>query len=86
MGGNHLIILCTLSKNGNGVKLRTLANSRANGLTFLNTPIACDLTTFYNTSFKSLPCPIRVKGYEGKIQITVIQFLCLHLKIDGRKI
>ena len=86
MGGNHLIIPCTLSKIENRVKLRILANSEANDLTFLNTPIACDLAAFYSTSLEPLPCPIRVKGYEGKIQTAIIQFLRLHLKIDGRKI
>ena len=86
MGGNHLTLPCILSKNGNRVKLRTLADSGANGLAFLNTPIAYDLAAFCNTSLEPLPCPIRVKGYEGKIQTAVVQFLRLHLKIDGRKI
>ena len=72
MGGDHLTIPCTLSKNKNEVKLHTLANSGANGVTFLNTQVACDLTTFYNTSLEPLPYPIRVKGYEGKIQTTII--------------
>ena len=86
MGGDHLTLPCTLSKNRNGVELHTLADSGANGLAFLNTHVAHDLAAFCNTSLEPLPCPIRVKGYEGKIQTAVVQFLRLHLKIDGRKI
>ena len=60
MGSDHLTLPCILSKNGNRVKLHALANFRANGLTFLNTRVACDLTAYYNTSLKPLPRPIRV--------------------------
>ena len=86
MGGDYLTLPCTLSKNGNGVKLRALADSGANGLAFLDTRVAYDLAAFCNVSLEPLPRPIRVKGYEGKIQTAVAQFLCLHLRIDGRKI
>ena len=67
MGGDYLILPYTLSKNGNRVKLHALANSRANGLAFLNTRVAHDLAAFYNTSLKPLPRLIRVKRYKGKI-------------------
>ena len=67
MGGDYLILSCILSKNRNRVKLRALANSGVNSLTFLNTRVTCDLAAYYNTSLKSLPRPIRVRGYEGKI-------------------
>ena len=86
MGGDHLTLPCILSKNRNRVKLHALANSKANNLTFLNTRVTCDLAAYYNISLKPLPHPIRVRGYEGKIQTAVAQFLRLHLKIDGRKI
>ena len=67
MGGDYLTLPCILSKNGNGVELRTLANSRVNNLTFLNTRVAYNFTTYYNTSLEPLPRPIRVRGYKGKI-------------------
>ena len=67
MGGKHLTLPCTLSKNGNNVKLRALANSEANSLTFLNTHVAHDIAAYYNTSLEPLPRPIRVKGYDGNI-------------------
>ena len=60
MGGDYLTLPCILSKNRNKVKLRALANSGVNSYTFLNTHVACDLATYYNTSFKPLPRPIRV--------------------------
>ena len=70
MGGDHLTLPCTLSKNENRV-VRALANSRANNLAFLNTRVTYDLTFYYNTSLKSLPRSIRVKGYKGKIETAV---------------
>ena len=65
MGGKHLTLPCTLSKNKNSIKLRALANSKVNSLTFLNTRVARDITIYYNTILKPLPRLIRVKGFNG---------------------
>ena len=74
MGSDYLTLSYTFSKYKNRVKQYILANSGANSLTFLNAYIACNLTIFYNISFESLPCPIRVKGYKGKSKLLLFNF------------
>ena len=39
MGGSPLTVPCTLAKNGIGIDLDILADTRANGFAFINTTL-----------------------------------------------
>jgi hypothetical protein len=56
-------MLCTLFRNGYRVTTTTLANSRANAFTLLNTKYVKEITEFLNTPIETLEKPILVKGY-----------------------
>ena len=85
MGGPHLTIPCTLSYNGYAVQLPALADSGANGFSFINTPCAVSIAKFLNLKARRLPQPIHVKGYNGQVGSTITHLLKLHLTVDGRR-
>ena len=85
MGGPQFTVPCSLSMNGYTVALRTLLDSGANGLAFVDTRCANDLAKFLNLIPTPLPEPIPVKGYDSKSRATVTHILRAHLTIDGRR-
>ncbi len=85
IGGKHLTIPCTLSKNGYGIQLHTLGDTGANGFAFLNTPLAYDIAKFFDIKAKRLPFSVAVKGFNGEGSTSVSHYLQMHFTIDGRK-
>jgi predicted aspartyl protease len=85
VGGPHLTIPCTLSKNGYAIQLHALADSGANGFLFLDTLCAIDIAKFLGLKAQRLPTAIHVKGYDGKTGNSITHILRLHLTIDGRR-
>jgi hypothetical protein len=85
MGGPHLTIPCSLSNNGYSVKLKALADSRANGFVFIDTLCASDIAKFLGVKAQKLPQPVKVKGYDGRAGNAITHFLRLHLTINGRR-
>jgi hypothetical protein len=77
---------CSLSNNGYSILLETLADTGANGFSFIDTLCAIDIAKFLDLKAKRLPQPIKVKGYDGKTGTTgITHYLQLHLTIDGRR-
>ena len=48
MGGKHLTMPCTLSRNEVTVQTYALADTEANGFTFINTLFAVNLAKYLN--------------------------------------
>jgi hypothetical protein len=57
-------MLCTLFRNEYRVTTTTLANSRANAFTLLNTKCIKKIAKFLNTPIEMLEKLILVKGYN----------------------
>lgn len=85
IGGPHLTIPCTLSKNGYSIQLHALADSGANGFLFLDTLCAIDIAKFLGLKAQRLPTAINVKGYDGHGGNSITHILRLHLTVDGRR-
>lgn len=85
MGGPHLTVPCTLSKNGQAVKTKALTDTGANGFGFIDTLFAVDLAKFLGTKAQKLSKAIAVKGYNGDSGNSITHILRLHLTIDGRR-
>ena len=67
MGRKSFTIHYILSYNRYRVNTTTLANTRANAFTLLNTIYIVKLSKFLNTPLERLETPILVKGYNGNI-------------------
>jgi transposase InsO family protein len=85
MGGRHFTLPCTVSKNGFCVPLTALADSGANGFTFINTACAIDIAKFFNLKAQPLVRPIHTKGFDGRPGKPVTHILTLHLSLDGQR-
>ena len=86
MGGQHFSLACTLNTNGEGVKLRALADSGANGFVFINKSRAIELAKHFNIPISRLPFTIKVKGFDGETARTPVSHLLrLNLLLNGRK-
>ena len=83
MGGKHLTVLCTLSRNEVTVQTYALADTEANEFTFINTLFAVNLAKYLNMKAQRLPKPLTVKGYNEQNGNPITHILCLHLKING---
>jgi hypothetical protein len=65
MGGSPLIVLCTLAKNGIGINLDILVDTRANGFAFIDVTLVDQLCEGLSLQLTTLPCTIQAKGYNG---------------------
>ena len=65
IGGSPLIVLYTLAKNGIGINLNILVDTRANGFAFIDATLADQLCKGLGLQLNSLPCTIQAKGYNG---------------------
>ncbi len=86
MGGDQFLVSCTLSMNGCGVDLHSLADTGANGFLFVNRPIAKRLSQSFGSKIRNLPYPVSIKGFDGDEGGMAKQFIRLHLTIDGRRL
>jgi hypothetical protein len=55
MGGSPLTVPCTLAKNGIGIDLDILADTRANGFAFINATLANQLCEGLGLQLTALP-------------------------------
>ena len=85
MEGRHFTIPCTVSKNGYGVPLTALIDSRANGFAFISTACAIDIAKFFNLKTQPLARLITTKGFDGRQGKPVTHILTLHLSLDGQR-
>ena len=86
MGGPQFLVSSSLSMNGCGIDLHSLADTGANGFLFINRPLAKRLSQSLGTPIQNLPYAVPVGGFDGKSITSVKQFIRLHLTIDGRRI
>ena len=85
MGGKHLTVPCTLSRNEVTVQTYALADTEANGFMFINTLFTVNLAKYLNIKAQWLLKPLTVKGYNGQNGNPITHILRLHLKIDGQR-
>jgi hypothetical protein len=71
-------MLCTLFRNRYRVTTTTLANSRANAFTLLNTNYAMKIAKFLNTLIETLENSILVKGYNRQIGTPITSVFQTH--------
>ena len=86
LGGTKFLVSCTLSMNGFGIKLYSLADTGANGYLFLNRPLAVKLSKALGAPIQRLPYSVPIRGYQGCVQSYAANYIRLHLTIDGRRV
>ena len=75
----------TLFYNRYQVLTSTLANSRVNALTLINTQYAIKLADFLNIPIKELPKLIPIYRYNGQIGLPITTILRIYLRVNGRR-
>ena len=85
LGGKSFIVPCTLFRNGYRVTTTTLANSRVNAFTLLNTKCVNKITEFLNTPMETLDRPILLKGYNRQMGTPITSILQTHFQVNGRQ-
>jgi hypothetical protein len=85
MGGSPLTVLCTLAKNGIGIDLDILADTRANGFAFIDATLAEQLCESLGLQLTALPRTIQAKGYDGQKGQIASHCLTLNLILEGRR-
>jgi predicted aspartyl protease len=85
VGGESFTLPCTISKNGIGIKTRTLIDTGANGFIFIDTSLASLAARHLDVDFKELEKPYTVKGFDGKRAKIITHYLELNLHIDRTK-
>jgi hypothetical protein len=78
-------IPCTLFRNRYQVLTSTLANSRVNTFTLIDTQYTIKLANFLNAPIKKLPKLIPIRGYNRRIGLLITTILQIHLRINGRR-
>jgi hypothetical protein len=71
--------------NSYRINLYALANTKANGFTFIDTACAINTAKFLNIKAIELKKPIAVKGFNSKQGYAVTYFLTLHLSINKQQ-
>ena len=85
VGGESFTMPCTISKNGLGIKTRTLVDTGANGYIFIDLELAQKASRFLDVPIRTLETPYKVKGFDGQPSNPIEQYLELNLYISGRK-
>ena len=78
LGEKSFTIPCTLFRNGYGVTTTTLADSRVNAFTFLDTKCANKIAEFLDTPMETLDRLILVKGYDRQMGTPIASILQTH--------
>src|SRR5260370_2425144 len=76
---------CTVSKNGLGIKTRTLIDTGANGYIFIDREYAEKASQHMNVPIQSMPEARNIRSFEGKKGNPITQYIEMNLHIDGRK-
>jgi predicted aspartyl protease len=85
LGGHQFLVPSQIGKNGYLVQTDSLADTGANGYTFINTEFAIQVAKFCQTPAIRLQATCYVKGYDGKTKEPVTHVIFLDLHIDGRQ-
>jgi predicted aspartyl protease len=76
---------CTISKNGLGIKTRTLIDTGANGYIFIDQKLAEKASQYLDTPITALPVSHDVRAFNGHRASPITHYIELNLHIDGRK-
>ena len=82
----QFLISCSLSMNGCGIDLYSLADTRVNSFLFISCSLIKRLSLSLSTPIWNLPYAVPVGGFNGKTKVSVNQFIWLHLTINSRQI
>jgi hypothetical protein len=83
IGGDTLIIPCTISINGLGIKSSSLINTGANGYAFINTKLVKLIERFLGVEPQLLPLPYTVYGFDRKPAESAKKYIEVLLLING---
>ena len=81
--GSLLTVLYTLAKNGIGINLNILADTRANGFVFIDATLADQLCTSLGLQLTALPYTIQAKGYNRRKGQVASYCLTINLLLEG---
>jgi predicted aspartyl protease len=76
---------CTISKNGLGIKTRTLIDTGANGYIFIDCRLAEKASQFLDVPIQTLPVSHDIRAFNGKKASPITQYIEMNLHMDGRK-
>ena len=85
VSGRSCTIPYTLFRNRYQVLTSTLANSKVNTFTLIDTQYAVKLANFLNTPIKELPKLIPIRGYNRRIGPPITTILWIYLHINRRR-
>jgi hypothetical protein len=86
IGGDALIMPCTISINGLGIKSSSLIDTGANSYTFIDTKLVKLAERFLGVEPQPLPLPYTICGFDGKPAESAKKYIEVLLLIDGRSI
>jgi hypothetical protein len=84
IGGEYMIIFCTLAKNRLSFPTKALIDSEANSFVFIDTTFLKYLSPFFKSILRSLKSPLQIKSYNGIQGRKIIYYTLLNLTVDGR--
>jgi hypothetical protein len=84
MGGEHMTLPCTLTKNGLFFQTKALIDSGANGFAFVDASFLKRLSPILKPILKRLKSPLQVKGYNGSKGQEITHYTLINLTVDGR--
>lgn len=84
MGGPHITIPCTISKQGTAFQVQALIDSGANGYAFIDEALLRQISSVFTIFVAKLPAPIPVKGYNGTAGKQITHYTRFTLTIDKR--
>jgi predicted aspartyl protease len=76
---------CTISKNGLGIKTRTLIDTGANGYIFIDRRLAEKASQFLDVPIQTLLVSHDIRAFNGKKASLITQYIEMNLYMDGRK-
>jgi hypothetical protein len=82
VGSKQFLVPSIVLHNGFGIKLKALADSRANRSCFVNLSIAVSVAEYLQIKKSQTDQPIPLNRFDGKAGIPVTEFLIVHLSVD----
>ena len=86
IGGQPLVVKCTITNNGYTLHLCLLPDTGANAFAFISPRIIFPFIKLTGAVLRPLPEPVTAKGYDGKSINHITHSVILTLGIDGRRI
>jgi hypothetical protein len=79
LGGKGFDIPIKLALNGLATSTISLADTRANGVNFIDTRYAIELAKFFSQKFYQLPETCLVQGYNSCKDFSITHLIIFHL-------